>query len=89
MTTASAMVWITMNPTVFFMVAGDPATMWRHIAAVDLVDQVEAVTLIDQRLLPTRCRPFPRTVAAVVVALAAGDVELFANLCSMDVYFGE
>ena len=68
-----------MNPTVPFMVAGDLATTWRRFAEVTIVDQVEAVRmLIDPRLLPARCRPFPRmvaAVAAVVVAVVVGDIS--------------
>ena len=83
-----------MNPTVPIMVAGDMATTWRRIAvAVTIVDRMEAArVLIDPRLLPARCRPSLRMVAAVgapvaAVAVAAmeaaveavGDAESFAD----------
>jgi hypothetical protein len=78
-TTVSALAWITMNPTVPFMVAGDLATMWRRIAAVTIVEQVEAVRmLIDPRLLPAQRRPFRRIAAVVVVAVVAVVVAVVA-----------
>ena len=80
MTMAPAMAWITMNPTVPFMVDGGLDTMWRRFAAVSIVVQVGAAANlrmpIGPRPLPVRCRPFRRMAAAVVVAVAAaGDVE--------------
>ena len=70
-----AMARVTTNPTVSNMVAGDPATMWRRIAAVTIVHPVEAAThlrmLIDPRLLPARCRLFRRMAAAVMEVVAA------------------
>ena len=67
-----------MNPTVPFMVDGDLVTKWRRFEVVPIVKQVEAERMpIDPRLLPIRCRPFPRTVVAVVavVVVAVGDAE--------------
>jgi hypothetical protein len=92
MTMVSALAWITMNPTVPFMVDGDLATMWRRFAVATIVEQAEAVRiLLDPRLLLTRRLLFRRMVAAVVVAVAvavavvvaavvAGDGESFAGM---------
>jgi hypothetical protein len=74
-TTALVLVWITMNPTVPSMAAGDLVTMWRRFAAVTVVVQVEAVRmLIDPRPLPARCLLFRRMVVAAVVAAVAAAV---------------
>jgi hypothetical protein len=70
---------LTMNPPVSPTVAGDLATKWLRLAAVNIVQLVEVATLTDLRLLPTRCRLFLRMVAAVVVVVA-DDVKSFANI---------
>jgi hypothetical protein len=64
MTTVGSLVRLTMNPPVSSMVAGDPATGWRRIAAMAIAQPVKAAAhlfmLIDPRLLHARCRLFHR-----------------------------
>jgi len=95
MTATSALVWITMNPTVPSTADGDLAIMWRRFAVATIVERAEAAAdlgmPIDPRPLPDRCRPFRRMVVAavVVVAVAAAvvvavyAVKLFATECAL------
>jgi hypothetical protein len=54
-----------MNPPLSSTVAGDLITMWRHIAAVTIVQLVEVTTHLreftDPRLFPARYRLFRRS----------------------------
>ena len=81
-TTLGALVRLIMSLTVPSMVAGDLATMWRRIAAVTIVQPVEAAThlkmLIDPRLLPARFRLFRRMV--VGMAAVVGDINSFEEV---------
>jgi hypothetical protein len=67
---------LTMRPTVLTTLAGDPATKWRRIAAVTIVQPLEAAPhldeLTDPRLLPARCRLFRH----VRIPVARGHVEV-------------
>jgi hypothetical protein len=73
-----------MNPTALTTVAGDLATMWRHFAAVTIIQPAAVaahlLTLTDPHLLLTRCRLFRRGHVLVVrrsrVLMARDHVEV-------------